>query len=147
MPPQNKVYQIVVDTNVMYAGLRSQKGASYQLLIRLNDPRWQVNLSVALVLEYEEILTRHQVELNLTLPEINDLIDGWCAIAQLHGIFYSWRPQPQDPDDDFLIDLAVRAGADFIISFNVRDLLNAASRFGIAVITPKQFLQQMGEIQ
>jgi predicted nucleic acid-binding protein len=65
----------------------------------------------------------------------------------LHGIFYSWRPQSRDPDDDFLIALAVRAGADFIISFNVRDLLNAASRFGIAVITPKQFLQQMGDIQ
>jgi predicted nucleic acid-binding protein len=30
-------YQIVIDTNVILAGLRSNKGASYQLLTILND--------------------------------------------------------------------------------------------------------------
>ena len=92
-------------------------------------------------------IKQYQIESNLSDEEINDLIDGWCAIARLHGIFYSWRPQSRDPDDDFLIDLAVRAGADFIISFNPKDLQPAAERFGIAVVPPKHFLQQMGDIQ
>jgi predicted nucleic acid-binding protein len=106
-----------------------------------------VNLSVAVVLEYEEALNRHRDELGLTPLDISLLLDGWCAIARLHGIFYSWRPQSRDPDDDLLIDLAVRAQADFIISYNQKDLQPAAARFGIAVVTPKQFLQQMGELQ
>ncbi|MBI1924030.1 putative toxin-antitoxin system toxin component, PIN family [Candidatus Poribacteria bacterium] len=147
MPQQTEPYQIVVDTNVLYSGLRSQGGASYQFLLRLNHPKWQVNLSVALVLEYEAVLTQHQREVGLTQKDINDLLDGLCAIARLHGIFYSWRPQSRAPDDDFLIDLSVRAGADFIISYNQKDLQPAAARFGIGVVTPKQFLQQMGELQ
>ena len=146
MPQHTEPYQVVIDTNVLYAGLRSKRGASYQLLLRLNSPKWQVNLSVAAVLEYEEVLHRYHQTLGLAPSDIRLLLDGWCAIARLHDIFYSWRPQSRDPDDDFLIDLAVRAQADFIISYNQRDLQPAASRFGIAVVTPKQFLQQMGEI-
>ncbi len=51
-----------------------------------------------------------------------------------------------DPDDDFLIDLAVEAQADFIISFNKKDL-KQVERFGIVVLTPKEFLQRVGETQ
>ncbi|MDM9384171.1 PIN domain-containing protein [Chlorogloeopsis sp. ULAP01] len=49
-------YQIVLDTNVLLAGLYSSRGASYKLLIMLNDSRWQLNISIALIFEYEEIL-------------------------------------------------------------------------------------------
>ncbi len=51
-------YQIVLDTNVLISGLRSSQGASYKLLTLLNDPRWELNLSIALVFEYEAILKR-----------------------------------------------------------------------------------------
>lgn len=56
MPQPIKTYQIVLDTNVLFAGLRSQRGASYKLLTILNDIRWQLNISTALLFEYEEIL-------------------------------------------------------------------------------------------
>ncbi|MCI0554700.1 MAG: PIN domain-containing protein [Anaerolineae bacterium] len=44
-------YQIVIDTNVMVAGLRSKRGASYKLLAMLKDERWQVNVSITLIFE------------------------------------------------------------------------------------------------
>ena len=47
-------YQIVIDTNVILAGLLSNKGASYKLLTILNDQRFQINVSATLVFEYEE---------------------------------------------------------------------------------------------
>ncbi|AKE64225.1 Protein of unknown function DUF132 [Microcystis aeruginosa NIES-2549] len=53
-------YQIVIDTNVILAGLLSNKGASYKLLTILNDQRFQINVSATLVFEYEEILKREQ---------------------------------------------------------------------------------------
>ncbi len=53
-----KTYQIILDTNVLLAGLRSRRGASYKLLTILNDNRWQLNISTTLVFEYEEILKR-----------------------------------------------------------------------------------------
>ncbi len=138
-------YQIVMDTNVLVAGLRSRRGASYKLLSMLNDNRWQLNISTTLVFEYEEVLKRERVQLGLSLDDINDLIDGICAISNKRSIFYLWRPVASDPDDDFLVDLAVEAQADFIITYNQRDL-QPVERFGIAAMSPKQFLQLVGEI-
>lgn len=138
-------YQIVVDTNVLVAALRSQRGASYKLLTMLNDARWQVNLSTPLVLEYEEVLKRPDTPAGLSHTAIDILLDGICSIARRHDIFYLWRPLAKDPEDDFLLELAVRAQADFVITYNTGDLL-AATRFGIALVTPKEFLQRIGEL-
>lgn len=134
-----------MDTNVLVAGLRSRRGASSKLLSMLNDNRWQLNISTTLVFEYEEILKRERVQLGLSLEDINNLIDAICAISNKRSIFYLWRPLATDPDDDFLIDLAVEAQADFIITYNQRDL-QPVERFGITALSPKQFLQLVGEI-
>ncbi|KYC37852.1 DNA-binding protein [Scytonema hofmannii PCC 7110] len=138
-------YQIVLNTNVLLAGLRSNRGASYKLLTILNDTRWQLNISTALIFEYEEILKREKDQLTLTSKEIDDVIEAICAIANRCSIFYLWRPLARDPDDDFLIDLAVEARVDFIITYNQKDL-QAAEKFGIRVVSPKEFLQHVGEI-
>jgi len=55
-----KRYQIIIDTNVLVAALRSKQGASYRLLelLRNGDNRWQINVSTALILEYEAVLKR-----------------------------------------------------------------------------------------
>lgn len=140
-----KPYQIVVDTNVLLAGLRSTRGASYKLLSILNDRRWQVNISTTLMFEYEEILKRKASQLGLTLEDIEDVLDSICAIANKHSIFYLWRPTARDPDDDFLIDLAIKSRANFIITYNKRDL-QQAKKLGIQLLSAKEFLQKMGEI-
>ncbi|MGH9802138.1 MAG: putative toxin-antitoxin system toxin component, PIN family, partial [Blastocatellia bacterium] len=136
--------QIVLDTNVLVSGLRSQRGASYKLLQMLNDQRWQINLSTALLLEYEDVLKRPGMVPGLSFAAIDTFLDGICAIANRHSIFYLWRPMASDPNDDFLLELAVQASADFLITYNKRDL-RAASLFGIELATAKEFLQQVGE--
>jgi putative PIN family toxin of toxin-antitoxin system len=138
-------YQIVLDTNVLVAAFRSRRGASSKLLTLLNDPRWQINLSTPLVLEYEEVLKRPDLIEGFSNEAIDTFLDGLCAIANQHDIFYLWRPLARDPDDDFLLELAIRAQADFIVTYNASDLLPAA-QFGIALVTAKEFLQQMGEL-
>ncbi|MCI0692421.1 putative toxin-antitoxin system toxin component, PIN family [candidate division KSB1 bacterium] len=139
-------YQIVIDTNVMVAGLRSKRGASYKLLAMLKDERWQVNVSITLIFEYEEVLKRERASLGLSLTDIDELLDGICAIANKRSIFYLWRPTASDPDDDFLVDLAVESQSDFIITFNKKDL-REAEKFGIILLSPKEFLQKVGEIK
>jgi predicted nucleic acid-binding protein len=39
--------QIVIDTSVLIAALRSRRGASYRLLEMVGDTSWQLNISVA----------------------------------------------------------------------------------------------------
>lgn len=137
--------QIVVDTSVIVAGLRSNLGAAFKLLTMLNDPRWQVNVSVALVLEYEAVLKREQLENFITRVEVDRLVDDICSFSNLRTVFYQWRPTARDPDDDFVVDLAVECQADFIVTYNLRDL-KPATQFGLEVVTPKTFLQIVGEL-
>lgn len=53
---------IVADTNVIVAALRSGKGASHRLVQMVRRGDWlRLHLSAAVVLEYEEVLLRELV--------------------------------------------------------------------------------------
>jgi predicted nucleic acid-binding protein len=58
------MYSVVLDTNVLIAGLRSSRGASFRLLSMTGDPRWQPVISVPLVLEYESVGKRESLEID-----------------------------------------------------------------------------------
>lgn len=139
------VYQIILDTNILVAGLRSRRGIANRLLMQLDDARWEINVSTALALEYEDVLKRPGMVEGTTHEEIDVLIDGICSIARRHNIFYLWRPLSSDPKDDFLIELAATANADFIITYNPRHL-RPAEQFGVRLLTPKEFLQLLGDL-
>lgn len=139
------VHQIILDTNILVAALRSRRGIANRLLMKLDDARWQVNVSTALVLEYEEVLKRPGMVEGFSHDDIDALIDGICSIARRHDIFFLWRPLSPDPDDDFLLELAATANADFIITYNPRHLRHAA-QFGVGLVTPKEFLQRIGDL-
>jgi len=64
--------QLIFDTNVLVAGLRSKRGASYRLLRLFDEGRFQLNISVALALEYEDVLKRPGLLTGITEPEIDD---------------------------------------------------------------------------
>lgn len=139
-----KIYQIILDTNVLLSALRSQRGASFRLLSLIEDSRFQINLSVALVLEYEDVLKRPELNPNLTDYEVDDILDFLCQKANLREIFYLWRPTLRDPKDDFVLELAVESDCDYIITFNTKDFTEA-EKFGIKAIKPGDFLQIIGE--
>src|SRR5437016_1791995 len=49
------IHEVVLDTNVLVAGLRSKRGASYQVLRSIGQSDWRLNILVALALEYEDV--------------------------------------------------------------------------------------------
>ncbi len=134
--------QIVLDTNVLYTGLRSRRGASFKLLKHLETGQFELNLSVSLVLEYEEVLIRKEPTLNFTPEEIGKLLDYLCRIANLHEVHFLWRPILNDPKDDMILDLAVRAKCQYIVTFNTRDF-SGVNQFGIKAISAKEFLKSI----
>jgi len=138
-------YNIVIDTNVIIAAMRSKQGASNFLLRLLGTSDWQAHISIPLILEYEEVCQRLLPPLGLSREQIDDFLDYLCAVCSHHKIFYLWRPYLKDTDDDFLLDLAVEASADFIITFNKKDFVGI-EKFAIQVLTPKEFLQQTGDL-
>jgi len=80
-------YQIVLDTNVLIAGLRSRRGASFELLSRLGGEAFEINVSVPLVLEYEAVAREHARELGLTHADVDDVLDYLCAVDGRSSIF------------------------------------------------------------
>lgn len=135
-----KPIQIVIDTNVLYAGLRSKRGASYKLLKHLDSGKFETNLSVPLILEYEEVLLRKQPMLNFTVKEIRQILDYFCKIANLHEVHFLWRPILKDPKDDMILDLAVRANCKYIVTYNTRDFISV-NKFGIKAVTAQELLK------
>lgn len=131
------MHHIVIDTNVLWSGLRSRQGASFKLLSLLGSGAFSVHVSTPLIAEYEAVLKRGMLQ--LTAAEIDDVIDYLCASATAHEIFYLWRPVLKDPDDDFLLELAVKASA-AIVTWNLADFKKAAG-FNVPVMNPSDFLK------
>lgn len=96
-----------------------------------------------LVLEYKAVATRFIGEIPLTETDIDAVIDYLCAVANYKQIFYLWRPFLADPGDDMVLELAVVANCEFIVTYNLKDF-RGGERFGIQIITPKAFLEQIG---
>ena len=139
------LFQVVLDTNVFVTALRSRHGASYKLLSLISSQKFQFNLSVPLVVEYEAVAKRQADEIELTVQEIDDILDYVVCMANRWQIHYLWRPQLTDPNDDMLLELAVTANCRYIITYNVDDF-ESAKPFGIEAISPKEFLQLIGEL-
>lgn len=139
--------QIVIDTNVFISALRSQQGASHRLLMLIDRANFEINLSVPLVLEYEDVAMRFaEDELKLTETAIGDILDYLCAVANQWKIYYLWRPILKDPKDDMVLELAVSAKCDAIITYNKKDF-HKADKFGIKIVTPKEILEEIGELE
>lgn len=137
------VPQIVLDTNVIVSGLKSRRGGAFQLLQRVGTGLFDIHLSVPLVLEYREVLLRESTRLDITPPEIESVIEFHCSVAKRHKIFFLWRPYLPDPKDDMVLELAVKASCDTVISFNQRDFVGI-EQFGLKVTTPTEFLKSIG---
>ena len=141
-----KSYRIVIDTNVMVAALKSKRGASFKLLSIIDQDKFQISISVPLIIEYEYALKRTDLNILLTDSEIDDILDYICLIADKRKIFYLWRPYLKDPKDDMVLELAVESESDYIITYNQKDF-KEVSKFGIKTLTPKAFLRKIGEIK
>jgi putative PIN family toxin of toxin-antitoxin system len=136
---------IVLDTNVLVAATRSPFGASFQILALIPQRRFELLLSVPLMLEYEEVLKRDDMRAQsyLTLEEIDILLDMLAAIGTPRTPFFRWRPQLSDPDDEMVLELAVNGRADAVVTVNIRHFLPAARTFGVEILRPGKFLRRL----
>ncbi len=79
----------------------------------------------------------------LTKKEQDILFDAYLSTCKWVEIYYSWRPNLQDEDDNFLIELAVASGAEAIITYNTKDFDKSELIFNIKAITPEDFIKDI----
>lgn len=137
--------KLVLDTDVIVAALRSPSGASAELLRLARHGDIGIAVSVPLVLEYEAVTTRadHLAASGLSLGETQAVIDVLVSIAEWTRIDYRWRPQTRDPADEMVLEAAINARADAIVTFNRRDFGSAPDKFGIGCWLPGETLEML----
>jgi predicted nucleic acid-binding protein len=135
------MHELVLDTNVLVTSLRSRRGASYHLIRLIDSEVFRINISVALALEYEEVLKRVDIIPSLTEADIDAFLDYIFQYANLVPSVRAMRPSLPDPDDELVLDLAAQRGAT-ILTYNKRDFAGAAKR-GVRVLTPAEFLASL----
>lgn len=107
--------------------------------------RFELCLSVPLVLEYEDVMLRQAPGLALSEQQAGDILDYLCSVAVRQDVFYLWRPFLRDPKDDLVLELAVAAGCQHLVTFNSKDF-DGSERFGVKTYTPQNFLQEIGAL-
>lgn len=136
-------HRIVIDTNVLVAALRSRRGWSFSLLSSIGTGMFDHALTVPLVMEYEAVLLRPGV-VPAPVDRIQDVIDYLCATGIHQDIHFLWRPKLPDPKDDMVLEAAVNAGCNAIVTHNLRDFAGAAD-LGIQALTPAEFMNRPKE--
>ena len=137
--------EIVIDTNVLVAALRSRRGASFRLVSFLPNDKFSIFISVPLVLEYEDALMRLESSA-ITEQDIRNFVDFLCEIGHHQEIFFLWRPFLPHPSDDHVLEVAVAAGCDAIVTYNKRDF-KGIERFGLRIFDPRELLSEIGVIR
>ena len=70
------------------------------------------------------------------------LLDDFCAAAIWQPIYFRWRPNLPDADDDHALELAIAGGVEHLVTHNTRDFGRGELRFALPrVVTPAQHLR------
>ena len=83
--------------------------------------------------------------IGLTYAEVDDVLDYICAVATHREIYFLWRPVLRHGADDMVLEVAVEAGCEFVVTHNVRDFAGA-ERFGVRALRPGEFLKRIGAL-
>ena len=134
----------VIDTSVMISALIGKRGASREVIRRCLRGEYLPLISNPLFQELEDVSSRKRVRETcpLDVREVRDLLNAFYSVCSWVPIYYLWRPNLKDEDDNFLIELALAGNSRTIVTNNVKDLEAAELRFeDLRVLTPQQILR------
>jgi predicted nucleic acid-binding protein len=131
---------IVLDADVVVAAVVSATGASRFLMMEITLGRLPAAVSVPLMLEYEAVLKRLTTleRARATVADMDVVLDQLAATMRPVPIWYLWRPELRDRNDDMVLEAAANAPASHLVSFNIRDFQGTPAEFGIELRRPSQ---------
>lgn len=137
---QMALFRVVLDTNVVFAAAKSGSGASAALLRLALDGEIELWVSELVWGEYCGVLRRSTTILGRSAEEIEAFLEFVASVLHLTDVYFHWRPTLRDAGDDKVLECAVAASADFLVTFNTRDFAQGQT-FAPRIVTPSEFLQ------
>jgi uncharacterized protein len=133
--------KVVLDPGVVVSALIAPKGAPGQLFGLLLEDRFEVIVSQRLLDELTGVLLRTKFRRYASPGEVHQLVAELSAVAIMADDPSDPPSVTRDPGDDYLVALAVAAGADALVSGD-RDLTDLTSP-GVTVLTPRALIEQL----
>jgi predicted nucleic acid-binding protein len=91
------------------------------------------------------VLTRplQLAAMRLTIGDVRNALAALATVAEQVLIHYLWRPVLKDPSDEHVLDAAMNGRANFLVTFNQADFVDASRTFEIDVVTPSEALGKL----
>ena len=139
-------YRFVLDTNVLVTALCNRDGASHLLIRWALADRISLLASPPLWLEYEAVLKRPEIRLRhgISIEHPDIVLDTLASHVEPVHLNYLWRPQLRDPNDEMVLETALNAAADALVTFTIKDFAGASSRFSLKLVTPAECIKLTG---
>jgi putative PIN family toxin of toxin-antitoxin system len=128
--------KIVLDTNVLVAGLLSPFGPCGGIVRMVSSGVLTLCLDARILSEYSEVLKRPKFR--FAEDEVNALLDFIAIRGQTAAPSPLPKPLP-DPDDEPFLEVAVAGRVACLVTGN-RAHFPAGRRQGIKVLSPREFL-------
>ena len=134
-----------MDTDATVAALRSSAGASAELLRRARRGEITLAASVSPFMEYEAVCTRpeHGLAAGLTVRQVNIFLDALAQMVKPVELHFLWRPQLRDPADELVLEAAMNATADALLTFTLKHFSKVAEHFQLSIAQPGPFLRSL----
>ena len=135
----------VIDTSVFVAALLSARGQSRQALRLCLERRCEPLMGQKLFLEFESLMAREPLfrRSPVSAAERLALFRAFMSVCRWVEVYYLWRPNLPDEDDNHLMELAVAGGAEFVVTKNTRDLVRGELLFPqVQVVKPEEFVKR-----
>ena len=133
---------VVLDSNVILSALKSASGASFRLIELVRSGFIQTAVTAPLVFEYQDVSSWPGLLSHLPSADIIAFLDWFVSVSSRHEVHFLWRPMLRDPKDDMVLEAAIAASADYLVTHNTTDFQEAAS-LGVRVVTPAQLLKRI----
>ena len=137
--------KVVIDTSVWISALIKKGSGARELLRLVFQDKIAPQMSEPLFREYESVMKRKKIQTHtpLSKEEQYELFNAFLSKCHWNDIYYTWRPNLKDENDNFLVELAVASGARAIITYNLKDFTNAELVFDHTITTPEKFMKEL----
>lgn len=135
-----KPLRIVLDTNVLISAILFG-GPPRQVLERVIAGDLDCSLSLAILDELRDVLQRPKFGFSAQIAVT--VVEELCGVCEIVSPSRKVRVIKADPDDNRVIECALEAKADFIVSGDAH-LLGLGSYADIRIVSPSDFLRSLG---
>ena len=108
--------KVVIDTNVVFAGLANRKGVAFKIFKRFFRGQFDWITSEQIIDEYQGVLSLSQKISSISVHILLYLVRKQSVLVEITGGLQVCR----DPDDDIFLETAITGGADFLITKNLK---------------------------